>query len=803
MSPVGSQDSEIELIGPQHPPAPLWALNLSLNEFLEWCRPGRVQEFALGQFGEVTNVNSILWPVWWTIERDMLDDDERGVIPVTDEVCMMKLSTTMILFSDGIIRPVFLAWLLDEMSGRDRMVAIIREPARPIVRPYPAQTGAATPELSKEVWLVAKSPTVPPPPLGYTQQPDALTTYLQVIDEGASSSSGSFIPIAKGLGAAAAKAKASAAKANSPSEASAASTVKANPPSKASAASAVKANPPSKASAASAVKAKPPPKAFAASSPNPATSAAAKSSTESHARAMRCVCVEDEADNDAPWLAGAGMKEGAAYRLECDDQPVGCAAVSEHPSVLVNSGANETIRPWPQRFSELGCKRTSVVTASGDRTPALRTRDGELRIQSSHDTKDWHLSVRRLAEAGGSFDWTPEAAVVTYVDAGGKVHQVHCKITNGLPFLEWEEFRPIRVALSQAYRGKQTRASVAVGAEDDLKTSEACTTEVLNEIMWAEEVYRLSTAEKEEEVRAVWDSEAKAKELLSRDSLAYEDVWQVVQEAHLKGQRTRRQEKMVNQSSDRVQIWIFGMFCHGGMSGITTITRQRPFLRKLLVRFLKQELPALSFTTIALAIDATLKPHRDLANAKYSQAGILGLSELKSWKLWIEDAEGKIKQRVTQDQVKTGALLDISQQAQIFDSRRWHGADKHRGTRATLTGYTARQLYNLDRDLVEVLRNLGFQLPSTARAEIASSSSSSSSSSCSSQQAAIHNTTHSTDKHTSTITAPVTSFKTQDDDDEDDVSVFGFAGFVNSGTSGRCEDCGVVLEGSSRDPEPP
>ena len=68
-------------------------------------------------------MNSILLPVWWTIERNLLDDDERGVIPVTEEVCMMKLSTTMILFSDGIIRPVFLAWLLDELSGRDRMAA--------------------------------------------------------------------------------------------------------------------------------------------------------------------------------------------------------------------------------------------------------------------------------------------------------------------------------------------------------------------------------------------------------------------------------------------------------------------------------------------------------------------------------------------------------------------------------------------------------------------------------------------------------------------------------------------------------
>ena len=270
----------------------------------------------------------------------MLDDDERGVIPVTEKrVCMMKLSTAMILFSDGIIRPVFVAWLLDETSGRDRMVAIIREPARPLGRPYPAQTGVATPELSKaappKFGRAAKSPSVPPPPLGYMQQPDVLTALLQVVDEGASSSSSSSLPIAKVLGAAAAKVKASAA-----------SAVKADPPPKASAASTVKANPPSKASAASAVKANPPSKASAASKAKVASHATAEGSTEPHARAMRCVCLEDEVSDDIPWLARAEVNYAAACRLECDDQPASCVAVSEVPSVLVDSGANETIRPW-------------------------------------------------------------------------------------------------------------------------------------------------------------------------------------------------------------------------------------------------------------------------------------------------------------------------------------------------------------------------------------------------------------------------------------------------------------------------
>ena len=111
-----------------------------------------------------------------------------------------------------------------------------------------------------------------------------------------------------------------------------------------------------------------------------------------------------------------------------------------------------------------------------------------------------------------------------------------------------------RVMLSQSYRGKQTRVHAVTEGDADWKTCEACTLEALNETMWAEEVYRMSTAEKGEEVQAAWNSGAKAKELLGQDALTYEAVWQVVQEAHLKGQRTKRQEKLVDQSADRVQI---------------------------------------------------------------------------------------------------------------------------------------------------------------------------------------------------------------------------------------------------------
>ena len=359
--------------------------------------------------------------------------------------------------------------------------------------------------------------------------------------------------------------------------------------------------------------------------------------------------------------------------------------------------------------------------------------------------------------------------------------------------LEWEEFRPIRVALSQAYRGKLTRALATQEGEKDMKASETCTMEALNEIMWTEEAYRMSSAEREEEVKAVQSSEAKAKELLGQDALTYEAVWQVVQSARLRGQRTKRDRLLEDQDpGSRVQMWVFGMYCHGGITGLTSLTRERPFLTRLLVRLIRQELPDLSFTTVSLAIDSTLKPHRDLANAVNSRAGIVGISEFHGGRLWFEHPDGTVKRRISVDKIKVGKLLEISQQAQTFDPRQWHGADKHRGVRATVTAYTARQLHSLDRDLIEELQTLEFSLPDNGPIRQACQASSSSGST------SIHpppSTSPATFEHN---LQQASSPKPQIQLDDDEM-MFGYAGFMGSGSSGRCEGCGVVL-GEGKEP---
>ena len=149
-------DSEIEFIGAREP-------NLTLRDYVAWTRQGHVQSYAHSPFEQEINPNSIMWPTWWTIASDQLSDDEDGTIHVVDEVCMLRCTTTMVLFEDGIIRPVSVVWLLEKVSGRERMAALIREQSRPIIRPWPAQELSKAAPPKTKGWPKATMPTAPTP----------------------------------------------------------------------------------------------------------------------------------------------------------------------------------------------------------------------------------------------------------------------------------------------------------------------------------------------------------------------------------------------------------------------------------------------------------------------------------------------------------------------------------------------------------------------------------------------------------------------------------------------------------------
>ena len=280
-------------------------------------------------------------------------------------------------------------------------------------------------------------------------------------------------------------------------------------------------------------------------------------------------------------------------KLECRDEGHAQAlrAQGSEPWVLVDSGANETIRPWLSTMSTAGCKQTSVTTASGDRVEALRSRDGELCIRSSDDSQEWLLSVHRLVQAGGMFSWDESGALLRYWDEERKQYmKVVCQVINGLPYITWTDFKPIRILLSRRYKGKDTTAASAKEAPADVTSQQkrmcdTCTPDEFAELTWAEEDVTVNKSQSE--LDDVERSEAKAKEMLSSEQITRENVWSLVRDAGLKGQRTRT--SLQAEGGTRPRMWMLGYFAHGGVDGITALSRERPYLTRVLCELVRRE----------------------------------------------------------------------------------------------------------------------------------------------------------------------------------------------------------------------
>ena len=136
-------------------------------------------------------------------------------------------------------------------------------------------------------------------------------------------------------------------------------------------------------------------------------------------------------DEDSAGASGSGQGSGprATKAVACQ----GGAWVNadrDQPMVLVDSGANEVIRPMPSHYRRGRCTRTTVKTASGDEVAAYRNRGGELMLPSASGVEpdpERLLPVSKLIRAGGSFSWSPEGVTLTYPDEQHGQVEVHAE----------------------------------------------------------------------------------------------------------------------------------------------------------------------------------------------------------------------------------------------------------------------------------------------------------------------------------------------------------------------------------------
>ena len=162
----------------------------------------------------------------------------------------------------------------------------------------------------------------------------------------------------------------------------------------------------------------------------------------------------------------------------------------------------------------------------------------------------------------------------------------------------------------------------------------------------------------------------------------------------------------------------FGLYIHGSMSGVTTITARVPnfvqYVNCWFQNYMKghpQVKWPCSWTSFSVNINMSSKPHQDHHNAVGSDNVVATFGTFQGGGLWREADPGSIsdvKWKMRRGKRVPGEVLNPFHKPTTFDPKRLHATMAWSGRRVSITLYTVRSHDNLlGRDVGE-LQQLGF-----------------------------------------------------------------------------------------------
>ena len=159
---------------------------------------------------------------------------------------------------------------------------------------------------------------------------------------------------------------------------------------------------------------------------------------------------------------------------------------------------------------------------------------------------------------------------------------------------------------------------------------------------------------------------------------------------------------------------MFGMFVHGGITGVTKVTKAYPFLSRVLARIIQLTNPQHEFTSIGVSVNQMAQPHKDSYNSRDNPNLIIPLEyPLSGGEVWV--AKPPLARQVALSRQRgrnmQAGSLQVLKPGMKLDPHVWHASQPWSGNRSIVVAYSLKPLEKLQASERKWLREIGFYLP--------------------------------------------------------------------------------------------
>ena len=160
---------------------------------------------------------------------------------------------------------------------------------------------------------------------------------------------------------------------------------------------------------------------------------------------------------------------------------------------------------------------------------------------------------------------------------------------------------------------------------------------------------------------------------------------------------------------------MFGMFVHGGITGITKASKAYPYITRVLTKVIQQVNPQHPFTTVGVSMNNLAQPHKDSYNSREIPNLIVPLEyPTAGGEIWT--AQPPRAQQVALDRqcgnaVQPGSLKPLKP-GMSLDPHIWHASQPWQGNRLLAIAFSLKPVEKLGKTEVAWLKVHGFHMPS-------------------------------------------------------------------------------------------